>query len=73
MQILITVYDLEPYHESIWRHPVTVPQLAEAIAVPYRTVHRWVTDGAIPARRWGKTWYIPRVVVALLQEKNAPF
>lgn len=69
MKILITVYDLEPHADTLWRRPVTVPQLAEALAVPYRTAHRWVTDGLIPARRFGKTWQVPRVVIVLMQEK----
>ena len=69
MEILITVYDLEPHAETLWRRPVTVCQLASAIEVPRRTVHDWVMLGLIPARRFGRTWQIPRVVLQLIQEK----
>ncbi len=46
-----------------WKRPLSTTQVAELLGVSRQTVHAWIVQGRIPAKRHGRNWKVPRELV----------
>jgi len=46
-----------------WKRPLSTARAAEILGVHRSTVHSWIVQGRIPARRFGRSWKIPRAII----------
>lgn len=58
--------ELELKHPDLWRRPMSTSQVAGEFEVHRSTVLCWIEEGKLPARRIGRSWRVPRVVVRLV-------
>jgi len=48
---------------DLWKRPLPTARAAEILGVHRSTLHAWIVQGRIPARRFGRNWKVPRSVV----------
>ena len=58
--------ELELKHPDLWRRPMSTSQVAGEFCIHRSTVLTWIEEGRLPARRIGRNWRVPRLVVSLI-------
>ena len=58
--------ELELKHPDLWRRPMSTSQVADVFCVHRNTILTWAEDGRLPARRFGRNWRVPRLVVRMI-------